>query len=371
MKTEDLILVVDDNQDNLQLLSDMLDMEGYGVCLASSGLQALALAKTDSPALILLDIIMPGMDGVEVCRNLKKDPLLKNIPVIFLSGLDSTSQKVQAFREGAVDYITKPFQVEEVLARVHTHLQLARIEELERMVVERTAQLTEANHVLEAFSSSVAHDLKTPMNNVAGLCEILADKFSGRLGEEGAELVGFINASVQEFSSRIQALLAFSRSTRGELHCEPLDLSEMAGKIIADLRKGSPDRAVTVAIQGGLGAAADKNLVGEVLENLLGNAWKYTGKTGEARIEFGLEEVDGNRMFFVCDNGIGFNMKEAGNLFGMFRRLQSAADFPGDGIGLATVQRIILRHGGRIRAESEGVGRGSRFCFTLPEVNKS
>ncbi len=367
MKTEAVILVVDDNWDNLQLLKDILEMEGYGVRLASNGCQALELAVSESPALILLDIMMPGMDGVEVCRNLKKDPALRKIPVVFLSALDAVSQKLQAFREGAVDFITKPFQLDEVLARVHIHLQLSHVEELEKMVVERTARLTETNHVLEAFSSSVAHDLRTPTSCVATLCELLMDKYSDRLGGDGIELVGFIQDSVQELQDRIQALLKFSRSTRGKIASEQLDLSEMARKIVAGLGQTFSDRSVDISIQDGLRAVADKNLISQVLENLLGNAWKYTCKTGVARIEFGLEEHERERAFFVRDNGVGFNMKEAGSLFGMFCRLQSASDFPGDGIGLATVQRIILRHGGWIRAESEGEGLGACFWFTLPE----
>lgn len=386
MDEKHVILIVDDTPENLLVLGNMLELEGYEVLVATSGPDALKNAReTPTPDLILLDIMMPVMDGYEVCRHLKADADLKNIPVIFISALGMTGEKIHAFREGAVDYVTKPFQAEEVVARVHTHIQLARTEELKREIVrrklaeeelhnlntkldelvfDRTAQLKEANECLESFCSSISHDLRTPLADISSLCQILADKYADKFGSEGAELIEYILTGTQNMLDRIQALLKFSRLSHGEIVRSSIDLSSLARKIMKSLCETEPERKITLALQEGISAEVAPTLIYDVMENLLGNAWKYTGKTPNPQIEFGAEDCDGTRIFYVRDNGAGFNMAKADKLFGMFQRLHGESDFAGDGIGLATVKRIITRHGGRIWAEAEP-GKGATFWFTL------
>jgi light-regulated signal transduction histidine kinase (bacteriophytochrome) len=238
--------------------------------------------------------------------------------------------------------------------------------ELERMVAERTLELASANQELEAFSYSVAHDLRAPLRRIDGFSQLLLEDYAGKLDAEGSKYLQQIRKSAQEMGRLIDDLLALSRVTRSELRRERVDLTTLARSILARLQKNEPGRKAKLVISAGLSANGDTHLLSVVLENLLGNAWKFTGKRPLARIEVGARQEEGQRVFFVRDNGAGFDMAYAHKLFGPFQRLHSAAEFEGTGIGLATVQRIVRRHGGRVWAEAE-VGRGATFYFTLNE----
>lgn len=235
---------------------------------------------------------------------------------------------------------------------------------LEELVQERTAKLEDVNKELESFSYSVSHDLRAPLRAIDGFSLAVLEDNAEQLDTEGRDNLERVRRGVQRMSGLIDDMLQLSRVTRSEIQHDVVDLSALATLILGRLEESEPDRKVQKTIGSGIKVEGDSHLLQIVLDNLLGNAWKYTGKKGEPRIEFGLAEQDGERAYFVKDNGVGFNMNYADKLFGAFQRLHKEADFPGTGIGLATVQRIIHRHGGRIWAEAEE-GRGATFYFTI------
>ncbi|HWF19247.1 MAG TPA: ATP-binding protein, partial [Verrucomicrobiae bacterium] len=237
--------------------------------------------------------------------------------------------------------------------------------ELELRVEERTRQLQLANAELEAFAYSVSHDLRGPLRSVAGFTEALKDENEERLDAEGREYLGRVLQSCREMDKLIDDLLHLSRLSRVDMKRQPVNLSLLAEGIVAQLRETEPRRRVKVAVAPSLVAPADARLMRIALENLLNNAWKFTGRKRAAQIEFGMLSGPEGSAYFVRDNGAGFDMAYAGKLFGAFQRLHSTHEFPGHGIGLATVQRIINRHGGRTWATGE-VDRGAAFYFTLP-----
>jgi light-regulated signal transduction histidine kinase (bacteriophytochrome) len=236
--------------------------------------------------------------------------------------------------------------------------------ELERRVAERTAQLEEINKELEAFSYSVSHDLRAPLRSILGFSEVLLERYAGQLDEEGRGLLGRVCKSCQQMDNLIQDLLKLSRAGRGEVRWQPVNLSALAESIAADLRKAEPDRPVDWLIASNLCAEGDERLLRVALENLLSNAWKFTRCQPRPCIQFGAV-ANPQFAFFVRDNGAGFDMARAGKLFGVFQRMHSASEFPGSGVGLATVKRIISRHGGVAWAVA-APGRGATFFFTLP-----
>ena len=236
--------------------------------------------------------------------------------------------------------------------------------ELEQRVRERTAELEAANAELEAFCYSVSHDLRAPLRSMDGFCQLLLEDYGDRLEDEARGYLGRVRAASQRMASLIDDLLTLSRITRTEMRRERVDLSQMAQSIVADLSAAHPHRDVSVKVTEDLEAYGDSRLLRIVLENLLGNAWKFTAKHPTANIELGVADEGGRRVFFVRDDGAGFDMTYSEKLFGPFQRLHGMSEFEGNGIGLATVQRIINRHGGRVRAEGE-VERGACFSFSL------
>ncbi len=252
--------------------------------------------------------------------------------------------------------------------------------DLEIIVAERTAELETANrelrhsvrelaavnHELEAFCYSVSHDLRTPLRAVDGFSLELLQSHSNQLNEQGQHYLQRIRSGTQRMGQLIDDLLTLSRVTCAELKRENVDLSALAETVAAELRQLEPMRNVIFQCQPALIANCDARLARIVLENLLGNAWKFTAKKSRALIEFGASEINGGRAFVVRDNGAGFDPAFKSKLFGAFQRLHSEREFPGTGIGLATVQRIVRRHGGEPWAEG-AVGQGAALYFTLPE----
>jgi light-regulated signal transduction histidine kinase (bacteriophytochrome) len=231
--------------------------------------------------------------------------------------------------------------------------------------VRRAREAAEAaNRELEAFNYSVAHDLRSPLRGIDGFASVLLDDYGEALDEVGQRHLRRVRDAAQQMGQLIDGLLGLSRLTRVDLREQHVDLSTLARAITERLAESQPDRAVEIVIHDGLVASGDGALLGAVLDNLLNNAWKFTRKTPNARIELGAVEEAGRTVYFVRDNGAGFDMAYVSKLFGTFQRLHAHSDFEGTGIGLATVQRIVHRHGGRIWADGK-VGQGACFRFTL------
>ena len=467
------VLIVDDNADLRAYLARLL-AEDYQVDTAVDGEAGLAAARRAPPALVGSDIMMPRLDGFGLLRALRDDPALRKVPVILLSARAGEEATALGLDRGADDYLVKPFAARELLARVRTHLALARerdvvdrffrlsldmmaiagvdgyfrrvspafaalgwteaellarpfldfvhpddvaatlaeVEQLSRNVptihfenryrcrdgsyrwlawtsapdphgtlyaiardvTERRRSQDElaraqdealsANRELEAFSYSVAHDLRSPLRSIDGFSQALLEDYAEILDADGKRYLGFVRESAQQMAALIDDLLALSRVTRTELDRGDVDLSALARATISRLQRAQPDRDLTVTIEDGLRDRGDGHLLAVVFDNLIGNAWKFTGKRADARIEVGATTRDGRPAYFVRDNGAGFDMAFAGKLFGVFQRLHAASEFEGTGVGLATVRRVLHRHGGRVWAEG-AVEQGATFYFTL------
>jgi PAS domain S-box-containing protein len=493
------LLAVDDSITYLDELGSQLRQEGYDVVLATSGEEALELLAAQSVDCILLDLVMPGLSGQDTCRRIKQRAEWRDIPLVMLTARDDRDAMIEGINAGADDYIAKSAdfdvlkarlraqlrrkhfedenrRIREKLVRRETEARFQRlihsniigvilgeiggrltdandaflamlgysrtdleagtltwveltppewqerdevaIEQLRRsgsatpfekeylrrdgsrlpvvlglvlmegtdtvvgFVLDRTEQksaeeelkkyalaLEAANGELESFSYSVAHDLRAPLRSIDGFSQALLEDHADQLDEEGRKYLRFVRESAQHMGHLIDALLTLSRVTRSELHQEDVDLSALARAAVARLRRSQPDRPVDVVLQEGLEDRGDPRLLTVVLDNLLGNAWKFTGKRDVARIELGVSSTDGRPVYWVRDNGAGFDMAFASKLFGVFQRLHATTEFEGTGVGLATVQRIVSRHGGRVWAEGE-VDRGATFYFTLNDEER-
>jgi signal transduction histidine kinase len=245
----------------------------------------------------------------------------------------------------------------------NTELKDAR-DDLERRVIERTAQLEQANKELEAFSYSVSHDLRGPLRAIDGFSQALLEDYIMALDAQGQDYLRRVRAASQRMAQLIDDLLMLSRMSREALRREVVDLSILARAILADLKDAEPQRRVEICVSDGVAANGDARLLRVVLENLLRNAWKFTSKHDKAKIEFGVSQSNGNPIYFVRDDGAGFDAAYVDKLFGPFQRLHASSEFEGTGIGLATVQRIIHRHGGKVWAEAI-LEQGATFHFTL------
>jgi signal transduction histidine kinase len=259
---------------------------------------------------------------------------------------------IEAFNE----MLAQIQQRDEALRKVH--------DELEQRVQERTAQLAAANKELEAFSYSVSHDLRAPLRSIDGFSQAVLEDYADRLDSTGKQHLQRVRSAAVRMATLIDDLLNLSRVTRTEMHREPSDLSAIAKSIARELQESEPERKADFLIADGLTAEGDARLLRVVMENLLNNSWKYTSRHKSARIEFGHSKSNGRSVFYVRDDGAGFDQQYAGRLFGVFQRLHGMSEFPGTGVGLATVQRIIHRHGGEIWAEGE-VEKGATFYFSL------
>jgi light-regulated signal transduction histidine kinase (bacteriophytochrome) len=242
----------------------------------------------------------------------------------------------------------------------------ARLTVVNGRLLQSQAATEDANRELEAFSYSVAHDLRAPLRGIDGFSQVLLEDYADKVDEEGRRHLNFLRESAQQMGRLIDDLLGLSRVTRAELRRWPIDLSALARNVVEKLGMAAPGREVEIVIDDGIAAEGDAALLRIALENLLGNAWKFTGKRAAARIEVGVMPLEGDTVYFVRDNGAGFDPAYEAKLFGVFQRLHSTLEFEGTGIGLATVKRIVNRHGGRIWATSE-VDRGATFYFTLGE----
>jgi light-regulated signal transduction histidine kinase (bacteriophytochrome) len=238
--------------------------------------------------------------------------------------------------------------------------------ELERRVAQRTEQLEATNRELESFAYAVSHDLRAPLRSMSGFSQLLQETPSDALDEKSRHYLQRINDASRRMSALIEDLLSLSRISRSELTPRPIDFSQLVTEVAATIRERYPTHPVDLQVQPGMTVHGDPRLLKIAMENLLDNAWKYTGHTTQPKVSVGREDNDEGRPYFVRDNGVGFDMAYAGKLFGPFQRLHSDAQYPGTGIGLVTVQRILARHGGRIWVDAD-LNRGATFYFTIVE----
>jgi two-component system NtrC family sensor kinase len=382
------VLAVDDSLTYLQEVSAQLRQEGYDVVSARSGEEALELLAVQTVDCILLDLVMPGISGQETCRRIKSSSVWRDIPLIMHTALEEQEAMIEGINAGADDYIAKSSDMEVLRARLRAQLRRKQFEDENRSIREQllqkelevtaansaralaearaafTEELEEKNKELEAFSYSVSHDLRAPLRTITGFSKVLIEDYQDKLDAEANSSLQRICGAAARMSQLIDDLLKFARTARSELTRTKVNLSELAQDIVSQLQSADPKRPVTIIVAPSLVVDADSALLRVVLENLLGNAWKYTSKQPSSHIEFGTQSQHSQTIYFVRDNGAGFNMEHASRLFAPFKRLHDDREFPGTGIGLATVQRIIRRHGGQIWADSE-VGNGATFYFRL------
>jgi two-component system NtrC family sensor kinase len=383
------ILTVDDSLTYLHEVSAQLREEGYDVVPARSGEEALELLSVQTVDCILLDLVMPGLSGQETCRRIKGSPAWRDIPLIMHTALEEQDAMIEGINAGADDYIAKSSDLEVLRARVRAQLRRKQFEDENRNIREHLLQkelevaaansarkLAEAratfveelerkNGELEAFSYSVSHDLRAPLRSIDGFSQLLLQDHANKLDAKGQDYLRRVCESARRMGGLIDDLLLLSRVSQAELSRDRIDLSSIARAAVEELKKKDPDRAVSLSIEDHLLAEADSRLIRVAFDNLLGNAWKFTAKVSGPRIEVGTDQQQGGTVFFVRDNGAGFNMTYAERLFRPFQRLHNESEFPGTGIGLATVHRIIDRHGGSIWASS-AVDQGATFYFTIP-----
>jgi signal transduction histidine kinase len=356
------ILIVDDIPANLKVLGDILKEEGYKVRPVPSGALALQVAEREKPDLILLDIMMPDMDGYEVCRRLKENKLLHDIPVIFISALSETNDVVKALKYGGVDYITKPFRAEEISARVKTHIKLRR----------QSIELQELNVTKDKFFSIIAHDLRGPMGGFMGLTDLLTEELSNMSMAEIQEFLGSMRESATNLFKLLENLLQWARVQQGGIifNRERVLFRPIVIESLELIRESAKKKGITIIsdISEELEVFADSNLLQTVIRNLVSNAVKFSARGGTVNISAKTTEDDSVEIS-VKDMGIGMNREMIETLF----RIDVKNGRPGTegeqstGLGLLLCKEYIEKHGGHIRVESE-VGKGSVFTFNIPPV---
>jgi len=417
------ILVVDDTPENLRLLSTMLTQRGYAPRCVIDGKMALRACNSNPPDLILLDIMMPKMNGYEVCQHLKSEAKTREIPVIFISAKDEVFDKVNAFAVGAVDYISKPFQFEEVLARIESHLTLRKLqkqlkeqnvllqEEISsRLAVEKTLQeknqilqqeistrraveqalqeqnlllqkeifnrqraesallksnqeLARSNAELEQFAYVASHDLQAPLATIASYAQLLEKRYQDQLDSQANKFITNIVHGCTRMQVLIDDLLEYSRVGRNQRPFEIVECDRVVEQAIANLQATIRDTLAVVSYSELPAVMGDVSQLVQLFQNLIGNAIKYRQEAPPA-VRIATCQHENKWLFSVSDNGIGIAPQHQERIFQIFQRLHTQKEYSGTGIGLAICQKIVERHGGSIWVESEA-GQGSTFHFTL------
>jgi two-component system, NtrC family, sensor kinase len=390
------ILAVDDDPEYRGVLGDRLRKRGYDVVHAASGEEAIQLLAVQSVDCILLDRAMAGIGGIETCRRLKASPIVRDTPLIILTASEQRDAVIEGLGAGADDFISKGSGFDVLSARIQAQIRRKQVEDEQRNVREQllrseldaaearaakalaearatmaeelartNEELAQANRELEAFSYSVSHDLRAPLRTISAFTHAIIDDIGEHADDGTRDHIRRVLAATARMSDLIDALLELARISRRPIGRHRVDLSHLAVLVLDELARREPGRCVGLEITPGLVVDADGRLMRILLDNLLGNAWKFTSGIAAPRIGLGSEHRDGESVYFVRDNGAGFDMSQVERLFTPFQRLHTGNEFAGTGIGLATVRRIIERHGGKIWAEGS-LGGGAKISFTVP-----
>ncbi|MEI6435260.1 MAG: hybrid sensor histidine kinase/response regulator [Bacteroidota bacterium] len=357
------ILIVDDIAANLNVLGNILKNDGYNVRPVPSGMLALQVAEKEKPDLVLLDIMMPDMDGYEVCRRFKENPNLNDVPIIFISALNDTNDIVTALTSGGADYITKPFRAEEVKARVATHLK----------IYQQSKELQELNATKDKFFSIIAHDLRGPLGGLMGLTELMAEDSQDFSPLEKNDLMLELSHSARNIFNLLENLLEWSRMQRGQTAFKPslLSLSEVVNECTKIVAESARNKTIEIVlnIPPQQEVFADTNMLQTVIRNLISNAIKFTPKDGKVIISSVAAENNAV-VIAVKDIGIGMSNKILTNLFRLDINCgrSGTEGEPSTGLGLLLCKEFVEKHGGKIWVESEE-GKGSIFYFTLKTKN--
>ena len=366
------IMLVDDTPANLSLLEEILRGHGYRVVAFPRGAMALRAAAANPPDLVLLDIMMPEMDGFEVCRQLKADGRLREVPVIFISALDDTTNKVRAFSSGGVDYVSKPFQEAEVLARVAAHLQVRRqqleIEAQKRQAQEDYERLRELELHRDQLVHMIVHDMRSPLMGILGFAEILEMELREAGKGDLVEIAGELLASGGRLNEMVSTLLDVSRMEANAMPVDkcPCDLGDLIAGVLASLTALSNETRVEFQRPPTpVTADCDPDLTRRIVQNLVGNALKFGGKDGDVRVDLSVEESGVN--VAVSDTGAGIPPEYRARVFDKFGQVPGGGGGKAysTGLGLTFCKLAVEAQGGEIDVESE-VGRGSTFRFTIP-----
>jgi len=369
------ILIIDDMPANLGVLTTHLEREGYIAVVAQGGEEGVERAEFVRPDLVLLDVMMPGMDGFETCRRLKAREATRDIPVVFMTALTDTSDKLAGFAAGAVDYVTKPLNGAEVLARIETHLALyglrqqlaAQNEQLRHEIAAREetqAALLRSNTELEQLAYVASHDMQEPLRMVASYLQLVAQRYRGQLDSDADEFIGYAVDGAKRMQALINDLLAYSRVGTKARPFEPTDCARVVDTALSNLRIAITDSGATVTLGSLPTVMGDSMQLLQLFQNLIGNAMKFK-RDEPVRIHIGAEPVGEFWHFSVSDNGIGIAAEYFERIFVLFQRLHGRGEYPGTGIGLAICKKIVERHGGTISVESQP-DVGSTFHFTIP-----
>jgi hypothetical protein len=407
------ILAAEDSLVQAKKLQFFFDKNKIHAKIFSNAIDAYAQAETDPPILIISDIVMPGMDGYEFCSKIKNHKDLRDIPVILLTSLSDPLDIIKGLQAGADNFITKPYDEQYLLTRIHFLLAnhdmrrsdggdmsidiafqgqkykinsdkkqilnlllsvyeaaINRNNELidaKQLLETVNMRLQSANEELDAFTRTVSHDLKSPLSGIIGFAELLSDTEGIKLNEEASSHLDWILKSAYKMNVLINDLLNYSRSNRAEIEPVTIDVSQMAREISNELIVRYNRTNTSVLIVDGLSVIADRSLFHIILDNLIGNAVKYSSKKDKPEILIGSKVIDGRPTFYVKDNGAGFDMSKSDKIFDPFIRLHKDEDFQGTGVGLSTVKRIIDRHNGTIWAKSEPEN-GAVFYFTIGNI---
>jgi signal transduction histidine kinase len=364
------LLIVDDEAAQMKALCHTLEDEGYAATGFTSADDALKALRPDEFDLVLTDLQMPEMDGITLLRAAQE--IDRSLLGIVMTGHGAIDTAVEAMKAGALDYILKPFKLSAILPVLSRALAVRRLRIenalLHQRVTERTIELEAANQELEAFSFSVSHDLRAPLRHINGYAEILMKEIGDTLDDRSLRHLKTISGTAGQMQQLIDSLLDFSRLARAGVNHSTVDLDFLLQDTIAGLETETANRNI-VWKKGPLPSVqGDPFLLKQVFVNLLSNAIKYTRPRDPARIEIEcVDEAADEVVISIRDNGVGFDMAYAAKLFGVFQRLHQANEFEGTGIGLANVQRIIARHGGRVWAESV-LNEGAKFSFALKKT---